>query len=184
MKRFDSKGFTIVELLMAMAIFSFVMVIVVVAFTQLMRSYRQGVTSQKTQSLAREIIVDMTRIAHESNEIKTDTTGTTSHFCLGNVQYNYNSAANTLSQGNSADCTTPDASSEDLVGDGYQVLDFQAEPKSNASNTVQLGANISLTIATETDDLLTDTNACNPALAGSQFCSVTTINTAVGLRGE
>lgn len=53
-----------------MAVFSFVMVIVISSFTQIIRSYRKGVVSQRTQEATREIVNLISKEARGSGEIK------------------------------------------------------------------------------------------------------------------
>jgi len=180
------RGFTIIELLMAMAVFSFVMVIIVAAFMQLMSGYRQGVTNQKTQNLNREILVQMTRAAHDSSTLTVSADN--SHVCFGDSQYDYDQTNGNLYLGErSANCSSVAANRKNLISDDLKVLKFVVDPRSssNTANPVVLGANVELTIATRNEDLLDDSGqACDPTKAGSQYCSITTIKTAVGLRGE
>lgn len=54
------KGFTIVELLLALAVFSFVLVFVTTAFLQLFRTYNRGVTRKEVNQNTRLLIDDIT----------------------------------------------------------------------------------------------------------------------------
>lgn len=67
------RGFTIVELLLAMTIFSFLMVTITVAFRQIMSSYRGGVVRQRTQETAREVIDVMTKEMRASDSFDIQT---------------------------------------------------------------------------------------------------------------
>lgn len=180
----NSRGFTIVELLMAMAIFSFVMITIVVAFTQLMSGYRQGVSSSRTQNAAKEVMTEMTRFAHGASDIKVSPDK--SHICFGSNQYDFDSSTGDLYLGISTNesCTEQASNRRLVIANNLKVIEFVVDEQTSTRD-IQLGANVRLTIATDTEDLRDeDTGLCDPSKAGSQYCSITTIETALGLRGE
>ena len=53
------QGFTIVELLMALAVFSFVLVLVTTVFIQIFRTYTRGITRKEVNQSARLLLDDM-----------------------------------------------------------------------------------------------------------------------------
>lgn len=59
MRRPHEKGFTIIELLIATAVFSVVLLTVSAAITQIGRLYYKGITSARTQEVARSIMDDI-----------------------------------------------------------------------------------------------------------------------------
>jgi prepilin-type N-terminal cleavage/methylation domain-containing protein len=178
-------GFTVVELLLALAIFGFTMVTITVAFTQILRSYRHGVISQRTQETARELISDLTKQSHSSTDVEVtgpDDDGIT-YLCFSQVQYEFNENLNTLETGeNSGSCNQQDTGAVPVINDDeLQVLVF--EPELRPSTGTPFGINISVIIATNDDELLDETeNRCDPTIAGSHFCATTRMFTSIGLR--
>ncbi len=90
-------GFTIIELLIASAVFSVVLVVVLASFVQISRIYYKGVNMANTQNATRTIVQDIQDdIQFGSNhpELIDDTYGNTgsSHqdsFCVGDHRYAY-----------------------------------------------------------------------------------------------
>ncbi|RWZ79528.1 MAG: hypothetical protein EOT04_01290 [Candidatus Chaera renei] len=93
--RSDS-GFTIIELLMAMAFLAFLLIFVVTATVQMMRSYSKGLTikqmNQSGRSLAEEMIRDV-RFASRSSVITSAVAQ--GRLCLGNAVYVWNPPGST-----------------------------------------------------------------------------------------
>src|SRR3989344_4757236 len=55
------RGFTLIELIMAMALFTFMMAIFSLGFIQIMKIYQSGVSSRRTQTAARLTMEDISR---------------------------------------------------------------------------------------------------------------------------
>lgn len=64
--RSNQKGFTIVELLMSMAVFSTIILIATVGIVMMGRRYYKGVTTARTQEAARSLEDDLSRIVQVS----------------------------------------------------------------------------------------------------------------------
>ena len=95
-KTTHQQGFTLVELLLALAVFSFVLVFVTTAFLQLFRTYNRGVTRKEVNQSARALLDDITdklRVVSDPNLVKSDMT-TQGRLCIGSYSYVWN----TLSQ--------------------------------------------------------------------------------------
>lgn len=99
MKTLDRKqrqgGFTIIELMLATAVFSLILLLATASLIQVSRMYYKGVTSANTQAAARGIIDDISRPLQFSGD--TPLTGgpqtfgslTVSSFCLGTQRFSY-----------------------------------------------------------------------------------------------
>lgn len=94
----DNGGFTIVELLIAIAIFSAILLIIVYAFLFGVNEFTQAYVSSKTQETARSIeqaitqSFDLTASGGYTvlNPIKNNSSGiTTNGFCLGQYRYSF-----------------------------------------------------------------------------------------------
>lgn len=86
------KGFTIVELVLAMAFFSFILLFVVVGFVQINRSYTRGITVKEVQNSTRFIlgtISDVIRNA-DANSITTINDPRRGRVCADGVRVAWN----------------------------------------------------------------------------------------------
>lgn len=87
----NSKGFTIVELLVATSVFSVVLMICTTALLQISRTFQKGVTVTNTQEVARSVIDEISdAIAYSAGDIQPLTVNNGSKgYCLGNLRYSY-----------------------------------------------------------------------------------------------
>lgn len=89
MKR-SQAGFTIVELLVATAVFSIIMIVITAGVIGFSRQYYHGVVSSNTQTTARRIMAEITSAIQFGNSITPDLTNSnTSAFCVDNKVYAY-----------------------------------------------------------------------------------------------
>src|SRR5690554_8236963 len=72
-------GFTLVELLLATALFSFILLFVTTGFIQINRAYNKGITVKRMHQSAREIIDELSRALLESTSINPLQRGTGSY---------------------------------------------------------------------------------------------------------
>jgi prepilin-type N-terminal cleavage/methylation domain-containing protein len=96
LKRFTKveTGFTIIELMIATAIFSVILLILIVGVLHITNSYYRGITDSNTQNVARSIASDIAQtIQFEGGIVQNapanPTAGTTYTFCVGNEQFYY-----------------------------------------------------------------------------------------------
>lgn len=93
----SQKGFTIVELLIAMSVFAVIMLIVVSVFIQVSKMYTKGVTVSRTQEAARNIMDDLVREIQFSNSAVVRVpagphlrgTGGYNLYCIGSNRYTF-----------------------------------------------------------------------------------------------
>lgn len=88
------RGFTIVELLVALAVFSVVLVVVTAAIIQISRVYYKGITETKVQATARSVMDTISQgIQFGGGTISgtpsSVTPGSSYAFCIGNQEYSY-----------------------------------------------------------------------------------------------
>lgn len=89
-----SKGFTIVELMIATAVFAVLLLVITFGVLQISRVYYRGITEANTQDTARRITDIITRSIQFSGGDVTITElapvpGSSYQFCLGNEQFSY-----------------------------------------------------------------------------------------------
>jgi prepilin-type N-terminal cleavage/methylation domain-containing protein len=84
------KGFTLTELMLAMAFVSFMLLFLMTAVIHLMRTYNKGVAMRQINQSGRQFAEDFSRTAKYANlgDIKTDTVH--NRICLNGVTYAWN----------------------------------------------------------------------------------------------
>lgn len=90
----NSKGFTVIELLVATAVFGVVLLVIATAVLQLSRLYYKGLNETRVQSTARAIVDQIAQsIQFNGGTVTTTvaapTAGASYAFCVGNNQYSY-----------------------------------------------------------------------------------------------
>ena len=87
-------GFTIVELLLATAVFSFVLLVALAAFLGVGHLFYKGVSLTSTQSIANQVINDMSNnMIGASSVTKPTSSGGYTYMCIGNSRYTYTSVS-------------------------------------------------------------------------------------------
>jgi len=104
MLRKNNKGFTIVETMIAVAVFTFIAGIATVVTIQLSKSYQQGITRSKLDTAARNINYLFTEaVQYTTNPMATPVSATGSGFpgggvwkvwCAGNYRFSWRVSAN------------------------------------------------------------------------------------------
>jgi prepilin-type N-terminal cleavage/methylation domain-containing protein len=190
MKNHKQSGFTLVELMISMTVFSVIMLISTYLFIQINRFYTKGITSVRLQDSARNIITDI------SSQIQFTTAGlvkgtTADGFntvCIGNKQYFYktnmrNSLAQSYlySKAVGSNCSDISGDKKDLMPIGARLLAFGID---NPGGSNLYNINIRLIYG---DDDLIDKSAGPAAYdqwkcsndRGSEFCTWTSLATTV-----
>jgi prepilin-type N-terminal cleavage/methylation domain-containing protein len=183
-------GYTLIELIIAMAIFSMMLVIISVGVLQLMRIYQSGISSRNTQQNARLAMEQMVRAGRSA--YKAAITGATNNstvcFYIASGGQEYFIRSGQLIQATLQSPSSP--------CDGTQILAQQAITGTDVivtklngvllglsgSATDSLSAQLDLEIATGGGN--GSFNGANCVVgAGSQFCSITSLHSSVTLRG-
>lgn len=91
MIRKNKDGFTLVELMLAMTFFSFVLLFVVSGFVQINRTYTRGVTQKDIQNAARAVVDDISDAIRNSrpNSVVVTTGGSPFRLCIGGSARRY-----------------------------------------------------------------------------------------------
>lgn len=95
LSRRNSQGFTVIELMVATAVFSLVLVVVTAGILQVSRLYYKGVTSANTQSTARSVIDTVAQAIQFGGGTVLPTSGPPASptapkvFCVGNQRFTY-----------------------------------------------------------------------------------------------
>ena len=195
--RIGSRGFTIVELMIATAVFSAILILITTGVLYFSRSYYASINRSTTQNTARTIVSNISQaIQFTGVAIATTTDTGSSYFCAGGNEYAFKPGVQY--QGGTASVTNPglyvvpatgcpsaaglnynDPKSQQLLGKGMRIASMSVTKLGN-----QLYS-ISLTLAYGDDDLLSATTGSNVACKsqlGSQFCAVSSLNVTVQRR--
>jgi len=175
-------GFTLVEITLAMAIFTFMLLVVSLAYINIARLYNAGTAARNVQQNNRFALEQMTRVARTSKSVTmldTDSHGSLTGICFGssNLFFVQNGE---LRQATVTDCRAVPTQSQLLSAKGVSVARLEADESSDGTVTIRLW------MASRVDLLdTTDPNRlqCRGG-AGTEFCAINKLVTTVELRGN
>lgn len=191
MKR-EEAGFTLVELLVAMAIFSFMLLIVTAGFLQIVRIQQSGVASRTTQQNARLVMDGVVKDIRQAAQVGVGGAGQLNYLCLSKgsqaleyaVDGNGDLRVGVVANPAAGTCPAP-------VFAGWRTLNDSSVKLTQfrATTTVPLKpslgtASVVLTVVSRNNLNALDATQthCTPG-SGSQFCAVTTLSSGAALRG-
>lgn len=199
------QGFTIVELLMALAVFSFVLVLVTTVFIQIFRTYARGITRKEVNQSARLLLDDMSsKLKSIPSSAQVVSLPANGRLCFGGYSYVWNPVVKPVGwTDNKINGTTIDTIVR-IDGDigGTACSDLSPNitvgtPRSLFSNRVGVQTvsatqasqvsgvyTISVTTSTKSTDLLNAANQCKQGIVGSQFCSQITLTETIARRNR
>lgn len=202
----NSKGFTIVELLLATVVFSAVVVVALSGFLSIGRLFYKGVNLSQTQSTAQQIVDSFTSDIQTSSSVSlaATTSSKSSYFCIGNNRYifnlhkmvditvhdntkNFGLIRDRLPGGSSA-CSNPyDApgavaptSAVEMLGNKMRLNSLSVTATCPTCKLYSVVVNLAYGDDTSlTIDSATGNATCDSNLSSSQYCSVTGLSTTV-----
>ena len=192
----QSKGFTIVELLVATLVFSIVLLVVTLGIIQISRVYYKGLNQANTQNTARSVMDVITQGIQFSGAKVTPTpapsVGTMQAFCIGNTQFSYRLGYQLVdgtpgtNQTNASLVTNTVSGCEGLAAKttGKEYLSPNMRLSNLVVTEITPGKTYKVTVKVVfgDDDLLnnpTGPNASCKGNLGSQFCSVSELTSTV-----
>lgn len=194
------RGFTIVELMIALSILSTLLVMSTVILVQLGRLYTKGVNQANTQNTARNILTDISSQLQLSGSTPNPTTPGV--VCIGNQRYTYRldhkltedpadhvlwrdtTAGSGACQPLNLDTETP-SDTQTQQGTGVELMplntrltDFKVT--ANANNTY----GIKVTVAYGDDDLVQHQDGATRCVgtSGTEYCAVSSLSITVARR--
>ncbi len=187
-----SSGFTLVELMLAMAFFSFILLFITSGFLLVNRAYNKGLTVKLVQNEGRKLIEELTREVRVSNSLSIVTDNNLAK-CIEVSGYRYywsvpissaSGSPGNLYKEEGRDCS---ASINTSAPRGVQVLDDRVGVQ--YMSLTRLGASspiytIRLVLSTSETDLLNDPGEganCSTG-SGSQYCDIVDFTTVVTSR--
>lgn len=194
-------GFTIIELIMATAVFSMVLLLGLTGFIQVGRMFYKGVTMAQTRDAARDTLDLVTNDIKLASSVGTvQNAGGLTYLCIGNHRYSINqfnkvttlndgaSSTNfglkrdTLPGGSCDNTSVPLASqsgSTELLGNRMRLLRFEVLPVTGSPNLYTVNVKIAYGEDGELNNPNTVGATCRSSSVGTQFCSVIELNTQV-----
>lgn len=208
MKYSGSGGFTIIELTIATAVFSVVLLVGLASFLGIGKIFYKGVTLTQTQDATQAVMDQLSSdLQFAASVVPSQATGTGAQFlCIGSARYTYNlyqevnlDAHDSTSHfgllrdvlPGSSGCADPFGPSAialvkptELLGNKMRLSKLDIAPaKSGSGSDIQDLWNINLTMAYGDDSSLgggdTASPSCNANLSNSQFCAVVNLNTSL-----
>lgn len=205
MIKVNKKGFTLVELLLATAMFSFILLFVTFAIVQVSRAYNKGITVKKTQETARAVMQEMTRAISTATSGSSGTDAvikfsntTPRRLCVGDLRFGWNEGfrpsgpgRETYSNGQDFALTRSDsgACNDDFdQSQSIELIDERLTVQDISIQEVLSGSVYNLcvviTVNNASDVTAGDCNnepRCN-VLSGDTYCDVARLQTTVTLR--
>lgn len=193
-------GFTILELLIATTVFSVILLLITFGIINIGNAYYKGANQSRTQTVARNIIDEISRgIQFSGSDVQQSTsTGPSGkyYFCANGTMYSYvidkqlgsSGTDKTLIAQDGLDCVTGNkdvasANGRELLTKGMRLLELNVQPGASP-NTYNI--TVSIGVGGDTGDLFDpayypsqlDKTRCKSG-AGSQYCAVSKLNTTV-----
>lgn len=189
----NQHGFTLTELIIAMAVFSFVLAIITVGFITLVRTQQKALAERNTQQNARRSLEEMVRHVREARDVSVidcsqdgvprdqigiELSGTVwTYFIAENANQDHLFRV----QANPGDdCNTPPGAAESweqLTSDAVEATRLNANRPTGTTASVRL----EVSVASAGQALAPDKKSCLEA--ANQYCSVTTLSTTASVRG-
>ncbi len=205
----DTRGFTIIELLIATLVFSMVLILITVGVLSFTKSYYRGVNQSNTQSAARTILENVTQAIQFSGDAVTAPLAVTNDsrgFCIGNQRYSFLPGKQLWDDGapDPALNRTSHALLLDKPGNcaGLPALDVQGPAASTGTELLQPRMRLSkleveripatelyrvtIRVVYGDDDLLNNPTgadaSCKVSISGSQYCAQAELTATVKKR--
>jgi prepilin-type N-terminal cleavage/methylation domain-containing protein len=202
-------GFTIIELLIATAVFSMVIILISVGVLSFTKAYYKGVNQSNTQNAARLIIEDIAQsIQFSGGEVQpvlgTVGSGDSTGFCVGSSRYSYVLGKQlsddvplatgqtkhalvvdkgaSCAGGNAQDVEGSSVAGTELLTPRMRLSKLTIEPVAGTTDVFK----ITIRIVYGDDDLITNPTAdnafCSVGISGGQYCAQAELSTVVKKR--
>lgn len=194
--RRESRGFTILELMVASMVFAVIMLLVAGTIVRFTNTFQKGVVDSNTQNVARSITDTLADAIKNGDSVEKKSYG----YCIGSTAYaftprvQYKGTDGTYAlreiRGMGAGCPQASAAGFDLADHGQEIVgrDMRLSYLKITPETPTGGVNcddmcaVSVVVAYGDDDLLEGASGDSPRCftqIGSQFCAVRELSTTV-----
>jgi prepilin-type N-terminal cleavage/methylation domain-containing protein len=172
-------GFTLVEVVVAMAVFGFMLLIVVEGYINIARIHDQALASNQVQDSARTAMDAMVQSVRNSTGAVTPVFGggASTSLCLSSSStsdQDFFVSGKVLYQANT--CTAPvPATSVALTNNSVQVSSFKATVETGGVGVTEPEVQMTITVASNNGSTNAGGTACTNTDAAREFCSVETL---------
>lgn len=136
-QRANQNGFTLVEMLFALAFMAFLLIFATTTVIQVMQTYNKGLAVKEINETARAAMDDMSRIIKASSPSAiVTTTASNGRVCFGSVSYVWNTQNNTTNQ--YTDNTAVTLARVNDAGSSLCVATAGVYPKVNKAQATEL----------------------------------------------
>lgn len=204
-KQQSEKGFTLVELLLSLAVFSLVLVFVTTTFLQIFRTYSRGITRKEVNQSARLLLEDMVtklRTVESPNQVDISQINK-GRICAGGYSYVWNPVKrpagwtdnrvygqvvnivridgdNGMVACNPSVTNITVGSVTSMFTDRVGVIAMSMNPVGQVPDLYQIG----ITASTSQLDLLDVLNKCTTKNIASSYCAQVSLQAIAGLRNR
>lgn len=175
----NSLGYTLVELILAVALFSFVLVIVTAGIINVFRLYQQGAVSRSVQQSTRFAMDDMVRTGRLATNVE-NIANSTVCFTFPSKKVRFYMLNNGLYKdeiGASTDCAAGTVASISLLPSEVKAASFISLITTRTTKSIQI------ILAASSQNAILDANFKCDATLNNQFCAAASLESAVSLRG-
>jgi prepilin-type N-terminal cleavage/methylation domain-containing protein len=199
-----ASGFTIIELMIATAVFAVILLVITVGVLSFTKSYTRGTNASKTQDVARRALTDIAQNIKFSGGDVAALSGANGGYCVGTTRYSFVTGYQLAQSDFGSGHKTPHV----LVRDsGNTCTSEHAQPLRGATHSLAAGSTellsphmrltqlnisklgsssqaykVTIGVAYGDDDLLTARTGSHvhcKIQTGSQFCAVSNLSTTV-----
>ena len=168
-------GFSLIELLVAMAVFSFILLIIVVGFINIVQLRNQALASNMAQDNARTAMNELVRAVRDyQGVVGAPTAGPLGTICLSKVggqSSSYKIVSSVLTRYDG--CGPTATFSQSITSSSMSVVFFEAVPETMGSNIVK--PQIKITVSVASNNGTATGGVCNDNNHDRNFCSTATL---------
>jgi prepilin-type N-terminal cleavage/methylation domain-containing protein len=171
-------GYTLIELLMAMAVFSFMLVIIVAGFINIVRLHNASVATNIVQDNAQTIMASLERVVRNGTSVDTASLAAGKLCVDGNQLVALNPVTYALTLTSVVNCITPIGAPANLMSSDVKVFSFVAinDTPLQVRPTIRLA--ITVGSANGTVTAAGANSSCGGNASDRAFCAVSTITGA------
>jgi len=191
----NSKGFTIIELMIATAVFSITLIILAVSLISINHQYFKGISEGNTELAANNILNDVTSAVQFSDGslVSQSEPNNSGYFCIGNTEFYYTlysidqpGQTNPLLEVNkcingmpsSQNCPSQNCTISNLLGKNMQLINFSINQYQNSMKLFQVKISLAFGRNDQLFCSLVGTN-CQAFQTTTQFVNALTANQKV-----
>lgn len=203
MKTFNSKGFTIIELLISTVILSLVLLTITSAIVEMSRFYYKSTIVSRTQETARTVVEDIGQSIQFAGANNVPYDNLSNCIIIGSHRYLYQKPnkpvalnQHALIEDNGTTCSAPlpnlnssipsvapGYTYRELLGENMRVVDLSVQQVSGSTDLYDITVRIAYGVGTDAQLLAGTPATCKNSIRnGGQYCAVSALKMTVSKR--